>query len=143
MEICSQHAESIKTAMNHGERIASLETRMSKVEEVQTDMVTQLEEAANGLRALAGKIDSAVSAAKKDNGEISSEIQELKKQENGAFSHSLNSAFEHFKNNFSLFVVYSAAGGFVWFLFKTVTGDWKIDSNVLKLISAITKGIVK
>jgi hypothetical protein len=118
--------------MKHGERIAALETRVDKIEEVQTDMVTQLEEAAHGLRALAGKIDSAVSAAKKEGcQEAKAEFAEAEKK---SFTGSLNKAFEHFRTNFALFLVYAMASGFVWFLWKTVTGDWKIESNVMKIV---------
>lgn len=138
MEICSQHSDCNKVTREHGERIAVLETRIDKVEEVQGDMVIQLEEAAQGLRALAGKIDSAVSAAKKDGCQAAKD--EFEANEKTKFSHSLDEAFEHFRNNFARFVVYSTAGGFVWFIFKSVAGDWKWDSNVLKAVGRIFGG---
>jgi hypothetical protein len=135
MEICSQHSSCTQTIMAHGERLAALETRIDRVEEVQADMVTQLEEAANGLRALAGKIDSAVSAAKKDG------CQEVKVEggevNNESLTTSLNEAWKHFQKNFAMFVVYAAAGAFVWFLMKSITGDWNIQSNVVKFMHGL------
>lgn len=109
MDVCSQHSSCTSTIIKHGERIASLETRINQVEEVQDDMVSQLRDAANGLRALASKIDTAVSQA---NGES---VPEKKQQE---FTGSLNHAWRHFQDNFAIFIVYATVSLFAWAVLK-------------------------
>lgn len=135
MEICSQHADCNQVTRQHGERIAKLETRVERIEEGQNDMVEQLGEAAAGLRALASKIDTAISTAKKEVTDTIHSEQEAEQKE--SFTGSLNKAFCHLRNNFAMFFVYSMAGGFVWFLWKSVMGDWKWDSNVLKMLHKV------
>lgn len=139
MEICSQHSSCTQVAMQHGERIATLENRTDKIEEAQQKMVNELEDAAHGLRALAGKIDSAISVHKKDNGES---LGHSNSAVSGSeeLTGSLNKAWKHFQTNFSYFVVYGGAGAFIWFVMKTITGDWKWDSNVLKALHGLVGG---
>jgi hypothetical protein len=106
-QVCSQHADCSAVTRNHGERIAVLEAQVSAMDGVQNKMVKKLEEAAEGLRALAGKIDSAVSVA---NGEHHEESPPLSK--------SINYAWRHFQDHFALFIVYGGMGLFAWALMK-------------------------
>lgn len=138
MEICSQHSDCNQVTRSHGERLAKLEIRVEQVEGVQEDMVTKLEEAAKGLRALAGQIDSAVSVAKKEGCQEAKAV--LDEQEKKSLSGAINAAWKHFQENFALFIVYSTAGGFVWFIWKSVTGDWKMDSNVIRMLNRFIGG---
>jgi hypothetical protein len=99
--------------MKHGERLAALETRVDNMEEVQAGMVERLEEAANGLRALAGKIDVAVSAAKQSGCPETVDPPQ-------SFTRSLNTAWRHFQDNFAMFLIYGGAGLFAWAAVKAV-----------------------
>lgn len=114
MEVCSQHSRCTETIMKQGERVASLETRLTKVEEVQDDMVSQLKDAAEGLRALAGKIDCVVHGA---NG---CEPVAPERVERQTFSGSLNKAWRHFQDHFALFIIYAGAGLVAWAVVKSV-----------------------
>lgn len=114
MEVCSQHSSCTQVSMKHGERLAALETRVDNMEEVQAGMVERLEEAANGLRALAGKIDVAVSHAK------NSGCPEHVEEPPASFTRSLNTAWRHFQDNFAMFLIYGGAGLFAWAAVKAV-----------------------
>lgn len=73
-------------------------------------MVSQLREAAEGLRALAGKIDTVVHIAS-ENGISIDERQEPARR---TLSGSINYAWRHFQDHFALFVIYCTAGLLVW-----------------------------
>lgn len=117
MTVCSQHSQCTSTILKYGERLASIETRLSKVEEVQEDMVSQLKDAAEGLRALAGKIDQVVTVANSQHCEVPSVPEDERPR---PLSGSLNHAWRHFQDNFALFIIYASAGLIGWALMKIV-----------------------
>lgn len=110
--------------MRHGERIATLEARVENIAEVQEAMVSELRTAADGLRSLALKIDTAVRHAENSGCPSPAAPAEAEKPVK-RFSQQINEAWEKFTANFVLFLFYMVAGGFGWAIWKTVTGDWK------------------
>ncbi len=121
-ELCSEHGATCNKILDHEKRISVVEEKVSqaiasvtKLEEVQARMVTQLTEASAGLKALASKIDDAVKAA---NGGGNSSPTEEVGQKAVTFSQSLNKAWRHFQDNFAMFIIYCAMALFAWAVVK-------------------------
>jgi len=152
MQLCSEHGSVCNKVFEHEGKIASASERLDRVEDsveklvirvdsvegVQKDMVHKLEVAAEGLRALATKIDDAVMSAKNDNGNPSPVV--IVPRGRKKFSDQLNEAWDHFASNFARFIIYFFAFGIGWSIWKTITGDWRTTPFFLKPIAFLWGG---